>query len=182
MTRNLTSKAAHSKAQFSPCRKYRYTLERVFQPSLALDHAGNKGMMLFLMLNPSTADEQHNDPTVAKCERLALQLGYSSMAVANLFAYRATDPADMLRAARYGENIVGTDNDAAIEDLARRAAMIVCAWGNDGAIAARSRGVVAMLAAHRAKLHYLELNNSGEPKHPLYVAARHLPKPWELPA
>ena len=73
-----------SGAVFSECKRYRYSLWRVWNPDLPV--------CMFLMLNPSTADETTNDPTVERCQRRAVQMGYGGLHVGNIFAWRSTDP------------------------------------------------------------------------------------------
>ena len=84
ITRQHLKGDAESVAVYSPCEAYRYALTRVWNP------AGRKA--LFVMLNPSTATEVQNDPTVERCERRARALGCGAFRVVNIFAYRATDP------------------------------------------------------------------------------------------
>ena len=118
---------------------------------------------MFIGLNPSTADARVDDPTLVRCMNYARTWGYGGVAVANLFAFRAMDPARMKAAA----DPVGPRNDAWLRRLAADAGLIVAAWGNDGAFMDRSAGVRAMLPA----MHCLTLNRSGEPAHPLYQRA-----------
>lgn len=152
-------------ATFSPCKLYRYTLWRQWDEGPTL---------MFLMLNPSTADEIDNDPTVERCQRRAVAMGYGRLVVCNIFAFRATDPQDMKAAA----DPVGPDNDQAILDQARQAAMVICAWGNHGGHLERSDTVAAMLKQAGIQLHCLEITGAGEPKHPLYVSYDVSPQLW----
>ncbi|MHB1702544.1 MAG: DUF1643 domain-containing protein, partial [Acidobacteriaceae bacterium] len=131
----------HTGATFSPCGKYRYTLWRTWDAS--------KSSCLFLMLNPSTADEVDNDPTVERCQRRALAMGYGGLVVCNIFAYRSTDP-DALYSL---DDPVGPGNDAAILEQASRAALVVCGWGKHGALHGRGEAVLAMLRSADIKPH-----------------------------
>lgn len=149
-------------ATFSPCRRYRYALWRSWDDSLP--------RVLFVGLNPSTADERRNDPTIRRCIGFARGWGYGGCAVANLFAFRATYPADLKRA----DDPVGPDNDAWLLKLAGEAGLIVAAWGNDGAWRDRSAQVSAVLP----EMHCLDRNRTGEPAHPLYQRADRVPLPW----
>ena len=143
-------------ATFSECERYRYALWRQW----------NDGpTVMWLMLNPSTADETDNDSTVERCQRRAITMGFGRMVVCNIFAYRATDPKDMLAA----EDPIGPENDQAILEQAQKADQVICAWGNHGSHLGRSRAVVGLLRQAGIPLHCLELNVPGEPKHPLYV-------------
>lgn len=155
-----------SGATFSRCRRWRYLLWRRWD--------WRKPAANFLMLNPSTADEYQLDPTVSRARDYAERWGYGALIVTNVFAWRATDPEEM-KAAR---DPVGPENDAAIVHAARRAALVVCAWGNHGRFLDRSRIVLEILRTIKAPLHALRVNGSGEPAHPLYLPGRLKPRTW----
>lgn len=155
-----------SGALFSSCRRWRYLLWRRWDAA--------RPAVNFLMLNPSTADELKLDPTCARARGYAERWGYGALIVTNIFAWRATDPAQM----RAAPDPVGSGNDRAIVRAAREAELVVCAWGNHGAHAERSRAVRTLLATVRMNLHALRLNGSGEPAHPLYLPAALKPLPW----
>ena len=154
---------AASEAVYSACERYRYRLTRDW---------GYGGRLLFVMLNPSTATELQNDPTVERCERRARALGFGGFAVANIFAWRATDP----RVMRAAADPVGPGNDAAIVDLAAAAGQVICAWGSHGAHLDRGAQVRALLGGR--VLHHLGLTLAGQPKHPLYIGYDRQPEPW----
>ena len=120
ITRAFQKGDAASVAVYSDCEAYRYRLERVW-------HEGPR--VVFVMLNPSTATEAQNDPTVERCERRARALGFGGFAVGNIFGFRATDP-KLMRAAA---DPVGPGNDAAILAMAAQADRVICAWGTHGA-------------------------------------------------
>lgn len=147
-------------AAFSECGTYRFGLLRQWDPS--------RPPLLFIMLNPSTADHLRNDATVARCQVRAERGPWGGIAVANLFALRSKDP----EALRVHADPIGSGNDEAILELASGAGQVVCGWGDDGALGGRSAAVVAMLRASGVQLGYLRLNRSGEPAHPLYVPYR----------
>ena len=157
---------AESVAVYSDCEIYRYRLERVWA-------AGAKSL-LFVMLNPSTATEVQNDPTVERCERRARALGFGGFAVANIFAFRATDP----RVMRAAADPVGPENNAAILALAGAADRVLCAWGNHGALLGRGAAVAALLRLQGADLFHLGLTQAGAPKHPLYISYAAQPMLW----
>lgn len=162
---------AASEAVYSACERFRYSLTRVWDPGGA--------RALFVMLNPSTATERQNDPTVERCERRARALGFGAFRVTNIFAFRATDPFVMRRAL----DPVGPGNDAAILDSATGwvrggADRIICAWGTHGAHLGRGPEVETMLRATGRPLHHLGLSQAGHPKHPLYIAYARHPEPW----
>jgi len=156
---------APSVAVYSPCERYRYALTRDW---------GAGPRVLFVMLNPSTATETQNDPTVERCERRARALGYGGFRVCNIFAFRATDPRDMRAAA----DPVGPANDAAIVEGAARAACVVCAWGTHGAHLGRGAAVERLLRGTGRPLAHLGLTKDGHPRHPLYVGYATAPVPW----
>lgn len=153
-------------AKFSADRRYRY--------ELSITWGYGQRVVLFLMLNPSTADEYANDPTVERCERRARDGGYDGLIVANLFAFRSTDPAAMLSA----DEPVGAENDEAILRCAGMAETIVCAWGKDGGHRGRA-GYVLDLLAHR-DLYALKVSETtGQPWHPLYLSYALKPTLWK---
>ncbi len=157
-----------SGAVFSSDRVYRYKLWRIWNetPKPRLCH--------FCMLNPSTADEDVNDPTVTRCEERARRGSYDGLLVTNLFAFRATDPADMMAAA----DPIGPDNNLAIMASRVKAAITICAWGNDGAFRGRAADVLAQLDSELfdgQRLYCLGVNSTGHPKHPLYVSYQQKP-------
>jgi hypothetical protein len=166
ITRQHLKGDAESVAEYSDCERYRYTLTRVWDPK------GARAM--FVMLNPSTATEVQNDPTVERCERRARALGFGAFRVLNIFAWRATDPRDMRAAA----DPVGPDNDRAIVESVPWADRIVCAWGTHGAHLGRGPQVERLLRAAGAELHHLGLSKEGHPKHPLYIGYAVQPVPW----
>jgi hypothetical protein len=164
--RSFTKGDALSEAVYSDCERYRYLLTRSW---------GAGARVLFVMLNPSTATEIQNDPTVERCERRARALGCGGFRVTNIFAFRATDP----RVMRAEADPVGPENDAAILESAAWADRIVCAWGNHGLHQDRGRKVEAMLRATGSALFHVGLTNQGQPRHPLYVAYASQPAPWQ---
>lgn len=165
ITKAFTKGDAVSEAVYSDCERYRYLLTRVWGPG---------PRALFVMLNPSTATEVQNDPTVERCERRARALGFGAFRVTNIFAYRATDPKVM----RAVPDPVGPENDAAILGSIPWADAVVCAWGNHGLHLDRGREVEAMLRGSGARLSHLGLTGQGQPRHPLYVGYDRQPEDW----
>jgi hypothetical protein len=166
ITRHHRKGDAESTATYSPCETYRYVLTRVWNPT------GPRA--LFVLLNPSTATELQNDPTVERCERRARALGFGAFRVTNIFAFRATDP----RVMRAAPDPVGSANDAAILDGANWADRIICAWGSHGAHLGRGAAVTQLLRATGRPLWHLGLTQAGAPKHPLYIGYDRPPEPW----
>lgn len=155
-----------SRADYSACGGYRYMLERVW---------GDAGRLcLWVMLNPSTASERANDPTVLRCERRARATGFDGLQVVNLFAWRATDP----RALREVADPVGPGADAVILRAAGTAAQVVCGWGRNGSLGGRGAAVEAALRRAGVGLWHLGLTRQGHPVHPLYVSYDITPQPW----
>lgn len=165
ITRQFTKADAQSEAVYSDCERYRFLLTRTW---------GSGPRALFIMLNPSTATEIQNDPTVERCERRARALGYGAFRVTNIFAYRATDP----KAMRAVDDPVGPENDQAILGSLAWADTVICAWGNHGLHRGRGAEVEANLRAAGARLHHLGLTNQGQPVHPLYISYDRQPQPW----
>jgi hypothetical protein len=138
--------------------EYRYTLKRVWDASL--------GSVLFVMMNPSTADPYVDDPTVAKCQRYARAWGYGTLFVGNTFAYRATNQKVLLQVA----DPVGPENDEWLLKMAQQAGRIVLAYGKPHKqLCQRGRDVASLLRRAGHELYVLKLCNDGTPSHPLYL-------------
>jgi hypothetical protein len=166
ITRTHQKGDARSVATYSDCENYRYELTRVW------DARGPR--VLFVMLNPSTATEVQNDPTVERCERRARALGFGAFRVCNIFAYRATDPKDM----RAQTDPVGAANDRTIAKACGWADDIICAWGTHGAHMGRGAAVETLMRNQPKPLRHLGLSKAGHPKHPLYIAYARRPVIW----
>ena len=119
-------------------------------------------MLGFLMLNPSTADEVKNDPTVTRCVRYAKKWGYGALWVSNIFAYRSTEP----RILKLIHDPVGPGNDESIDMMFEDCKMVIAAWGEHGLLNNRSYEI---RKKYKGRLYALRLNASGEPAHPLYL-------------
>ena len=142
-------------ANFSRCRTYRYALWRSWDE--------HKPYAMMIGLNPSTADEVEDDPTLIRCINFAKSWGYGGVCMTNLFAYRATDPNDMKAVA----DPVGASNNRWLTRLAKEAGIVVAAWGNDGSYLNRASQIRNKIP----NLYCLKMNKSGEPAHPLYLRA-----------
>ena len=164
--RSHTKGDAPSTAVYSDCETYRYSLTRVWEP------AGQK--VMFVMLNPSTATEVQNDPTIERCERRARALGFGGFRATNIFALRATDPKVM----RAAEDPEGPENTEAILDGARWADMVICAWGTHGAHRGQGARITQLLRKNGLPLYHLGLSKAGHPKHPLYISYAQKPLLW----
>lgn len=132
---------------------YRYVLCRAW---------GTGPLVTWVMLNPSTADADTDDPTIRKVMGFSRSWGMGSCAVVNLFAWRATDPDELLTA----PDPVGPQNSAAIEEWVGRAHLVVAAWGHraEQVHGATPAAVIAGWAG--TPLHHLGLTNAGHPRHP----------------
>lgn len=126
--------------------------------------------MAIILLNPSTADANRDDPTLRRCIGFAREWGYGALEVVNLFAYRATRPQDLRRA----RDPVGTANDRHLLAAVKRAERVVGAWGVHGVFAGREAGVMAMLAQAEVRLFCLGRTQGGHPRHVLYLP-KHTP-------
>lgn len=146
-------------AILSPCGAYRYRLTREW---------GDGPHATFIMLNPSTATADIDDPTIRKCMGFARRWNLTGIDVVNLFAYRATDPKAMLKAT----DPVGPDNYEQTARAIRHASKVICAWGARGSFLDQDETVMGwMLADVRcmARPMCLRLTSKGAPEHPLYV-------------
>ena len=160
-------------AELSPCGLYRYRLDRVWDRS--------RDVAVFVMLNPSTADGATDDATIRKCVAFAKAWGCGRLTVVNLFAFRATEPDDLKRAA----DPVGPDTDRHIA-AACAGRLVVCAWG--AAVAKAKRPVLferpgavrRLLAGCGASARTLGLTSGGHPGHPLYVPGARQPERFDL--
>jgi hypothetical protein len=148
-------------AFISSCGTYRYWLMRA-----AKSLSPVKSTALFVMLNPSTADAQLDDPTIRRCRGFAKLWDCNGLAVANLYALRSTDPAALWS----HPDPVGPDNDDCLWTFAREYGDVVCAWGSN-ARPERAACVVSIMRNAGARLWCLGTTKNGSPRHPLYVRA-----------
>jgi hypothetical protein len=155
----------HSTAVFDVTRMYRYALIRAW---------GHTRSILWIMLNPSIADETILDPTVRRCLGFSEAWGFDRLTICNIFALRSTDP----RALYHHTDPVGPENDDIIHANAHTADIVIAAWGVHGALAERSSHVIKNLARQGVRVHHLGLTKHGFPKHPLYLRATSVPIPF----
>lgn len=150
---------------------YRYRLDRTWDAA--------KDSVLFVMLNPSTADAAEDDPTLRRCIHFAQRERYGSLIVVNLFAWRATDPADLLKANKDGEDIAGEDSNGMINHAANNAKAIILAWGSMGGLfPERTKEVTHIVGRSGRPLWTLGTCCNGQPRHPLYLANDTKLQPW----
>lgn len=138
-------------------------IDGVYRYSLWRRLGGARRRVLFIMLNPSTADETADDPTIRRCATFARSWGYGRLEVCNLFAYRATDPRQLRRVG----DPVGPLNDAMIARAMRRVECVVVAWGVEGARSRRADVVMGLLRS--STVYCVGTTRDGFPRHPLYV-------------
>lgn len=152
-------------AVISACQKYRYRLDRQWDPHMP--------KLAFLMLNPSTADADLDDPTIRRCISFAKDWGYGGIVVGNLFAMRATNPKELRIP---GQDPIGCDNDRHLMEIVRECQLVVCAWGVNGLMGGRDRQVLSLL--HEYPLYALKVTQTGHPSHPLYLKKELKPIEW----
>ena len=151
-------------AEFSSCGSYRYSLSRVWDESLPA--------VLFIMLNPSSADGTKDDPSIRRCISYAKDWGFGSLFVGNLFALKSTKPTGLLEST----NPEGPENLKYLLKLSSHCKMIVCAWGNGPTLKKLSANSPKNL---NRKLHCLKLSLDGIPCHPLYLPKDLKPIEWK---
>ncbi len=152
-------------AIISPDSIYRYELTRTWREN-------DRPPIVWIGLNPSTADANQDDPTIRRIVRFSYDWGYGSMVMLNLFAFRATDPKKLMLAA----DPMGPDNQSHIMRYAHGPNKMVMAWGNHGAIRNVGPLLIRRLTA-RPNIYCLQMTKAGHPRHPLYVAASTKPAP-----
>lgn len=165
-------------AIISPCGQFRYMLSRTWDEQLPV--------LIFIMLNPSIADADQDDPTIRKDIGFAVRNDFGGILVFNLFAHRATDPRNLASAGFP----VGPENDAimltsTMSHVAEGGAKVVCAWGANarkGVAAARAKEVRLSLANCGVPLHHLHLTSDGIPGHPLMLPYTCQITPWATDA
>jgi len=144
------------KANFSRDRQYRYLLERVWDD--------NGKTVLFIMLNPSTADHKQDDPTIRRCMGFAQSLGFKRLIIANLFAYKATKPEDLVQA----KDPVGKRNMEYLRKAYKRSDLVITAWGNPSVIK-KLKPNKQLRLINKWQTHALGHCKDGHPRHPLYL-------------
>lgn len=132
---------------------YRYALTRIWEP--------RDRELTWIMLNPSTADAEVDDPTIRRCMSFARRWGYGGITVANLFALRSTSP-KMLRS---HPDPVGPKNDIMLQEIGTYSPVVVAAWGTNGRLMDRDLAVRRIVP----NLFALGFTKNGSPLHPLYV-------------
>ena len=151
----MSDNLIYSNAKFSKDRVYRYALWRIWDEALP--------KLLFIGLNPSTADEKKDDPTMRRCIRFSKDLGYGGFIMANIFAYRSTDPKKL----KLIKDPIGKKNNYWIKKLAKDSGKTIAAWGTHGKYLNRGDEVTKLID----DLYCLRKTKEGFPSHPLYLPA-----------
>ncbi len=176
-----------SYCMLSPCQQYRYMLMHEWDKDLPLVN--------FIMLNPSTATETEDDPTMNRCIRRAKMWGYGGIIVTNLFAFRATDPKNLRSRGKNKQNPIEHApgyNENAIATAAQACDSVICAWGTHGELMGRGDAVknkIKMIfeetnphglpEEYHRRMWQLGVNSGGTPKHPLYLLTETLATRFE---
>lgn len=155
-----------SGALFAPGEKHRYLLWRIDEGRATIKRFE---LMMFVGLNPSTADALTDDNTVRRCRRFARDHGFRGLLMTNMFAYRTRWPKVLYQAEKDGVNIVGEENDAYLHWAARFAGQVVVAWGAvPGRAIVRATHLSGVL---RRDLWCFGKTQDGHPRHPLFLRA-----------
>ena len=145
-------------AVFSKCGNYRYSLFRSWDES--------KGLVLFIMHNPSTADKIRDDKTIKRCINFAIDWGYGGLQVGNLFAYRTKCPKELFKV----RNAEGKYNRKYLNLMIKSSKLVICVWGNN-------QGSPPKFLQNKSDLYYLKLLSDFKTScHPLYLDRRIKPK------
>ena len=152
-------------ATFSRCLDYRYTLERRWNSETA------DKRVVFVGLNPSTADHRVDDPTIRRCIGFARSWGYNVLTVVNLFAYRTPYPSELRKAS----DPIGSSNSRHLGRVIRESDLVIACWGRHGSWQAQDKRLEKRF---KDRLNCLAINNDGSPAHPLYQRATVTPIPW----
>lgn len=155
-------------AEFSKCGKYRYRLWRTWD--------FDKPILTFILMNPSTADEIKNDPTITRQIKRATRLGFGGMVVLNCGGIRETDS----RKAWKDEDPIGPHNQEVIEQAVSEGGSFIAAWGRPACKYGADEAVLRIFRARAATLQCLGVNADRSPKHPLYVGYDVAPEPYEF--
>jgi hypothetical protein len=152
-------------AVLSDCGRYRYSLTRTW--------GDQQNLCCWIMLNPSTADAELDDPTIRKCIGFSQRWGHGGLVVVNLFAWRSTDPEALKRC---GDPIGALNNDA-IREAVATSVRVICAWGTHGKLMGRGQRVRGWFPPNTTE-HIGPLSKDGHPKHPLYLPYELATVPW----
>ena len=143
-------------AKFSPCKKYRFQLWRLWDDQLPI--------IMFLMLNPSSADAHHDDPTIRRCANFTKNWGYGGFYIGNLYPLISTKPKLLLQSLSTSH----LENKSNLNEMSKKCTRIVCAWGNFQIV--KKLGIPDdFFFDVKDKLYYISMSKNKIPKHPLYL-------------
>lgn len=163
MTPPQSANPGEGGAVLSDDRAYRYRLWRVWDAT--------RPRACYIMLNPSTADENADDATIRVCRGRAIRLGYGGLDVVNLFALRATNPQEIYKhAAPSSHPFAPHRNTETLMALAREAGIVICAWGIHGTKTAAGPAILRALHAENIAAWAIKINADGSPAHPLRIS------------
>lgn len=160
---DLFGNTSYSGALFSPCNKFRFALWRIWDKS--------KPLVMFIGLNPSTANATADDPTIRRVKSIANNLGYGGVYMMNCFPFISTDPKLLVSSGGILEN------DIKLKEVAELCKDVIFAWGNFEIV--RMMGVDYILSQKFPKAKALQINKNGSPKHPLYCKSNIQPIPFK---
>ncbi len=161
----MSAENSQKTAVLSECGLYRYRLTR----------GDLSDPLVFIMLNPSTADASEDDPTIESCLRFVKANDKTGLIVYNLYSMRSRDPGSLWASL----DPVGVDNDRHLLEAAQKHKNIVCAWGVN-ARPDRVKVVAGLLLENGVSLLCIGKNKHGSPQHPLFKKAKKLVEPWGL--
>lgn len=154
--------------------RYRYLLWRPTENK----EPSYKRPVTFIMLNPSTADHNEDDPTVRRCMDFGARWGFGSIVIVNLFAFRTPYPRELKEALGNDVDIEGPDNEFHVLNAAEHSDLIVAAWGTHGEIDQQDVNMLAAVINSGYELHHLGLTAKNMPKHPVRLAKTTKPELW----
>ena len=164
-------------AKFSTDGLYRYRLDRGWP--------GGIGRIVWILCNPSKANETKNDPTLRKVIFYSQLWGFNALTVVNMFAWCATKPQHLIAQAKAGVDVVGPENDGEIRAALEDAQELVLGWGAlqlRKLVAERTKRILSAVREAGLSPMHLGLNDDGTPKHPLYLANNTPREPFPMPA
>ena len=166
LTAEFLENKVRSVAMYSPCKSFRYSLSRI-------DVQARK-ILLFILLNPSTATELRNDPTIARCQKRAEMLGYKAFIICNLFAFRTKSPSIM----KSCQDPIGPENNEIIRGQLKLADKVICAWGNHGTYLGQAEKILKIIKMEATPAYHLGLTKKNQPMHPLYLSYNKKLRKW----
>ena len=166
LIKQYVKKDVRSTAVYSNCERYRYSLSRT--------HLKAKRSLLFILLNPSTATELINDPTVSRCQRRAELLGFEAFTICNLFAFRTKNPNTL----KSYPKPVGPENITMIKENIILADQVLCAWGNNGTHLNQAQNILSIIKTFGVRAYHLGLTKNNQPRHLLYIDYKQRPEKW----